>query len=98
MKRHLARKHYSGAPVLNPEYGTVSQFDDMGATQSVGLTSSFKKRIRSDTFAENYQFADKGLKIMKDISEALALPEGQTKNLIMADLMGRVKNLNPSAI
>lgn len=92
MNRHIASKHNSGAPELNPEYGSVQQLRYTERNETVKPVA--KNKISSNTFADNYQFVDRRLKIMKDVMDALELPEGQMKNLIMTDLLLQVKNLD----
>jgi len=92
MNRHIGRKHLSGIPELNPEYGSVQQLRYRERSESVKPFA--KNKTKSNTFADNYQFVDRRLKIMKDFDQALELPEGQTKNLIMTDLLMQARNLN----
>jgi hypothetical protein len=98
IERHIERKHYSGTPVLNPEHASKreSQYFLTGRTESSFSTTNFSdnKITKSSTFADNYQFADKKLKVLKDIDDALNLEEGQIKNLIMKDLFQKFENLN----
>jgi hypothetical protein len=98
IERHIERKHYSGTPVLNPEHASKreSQYFLTGRTESSFSTTNFSdnKITKSSTFADNYQFADKKLKVLKDFDDALKLEEGQIKNLIMKDLFQKFENLN----
>jgi hypothetical protein len=84
--------------VLNPEHAskTESQYFLTSRIESSSSTTNFSdnKRTKSSTFADNYQFADKKLKVLKDFYDALKLEEGQFKNLIMKDLFQKFKNLD----
>jgi hypothetical protein len=84
--------------LLNPEHASKreSQYFLTSRTESSFSTTNFSdnKRTKSSTFTDNYQFADKKLKVLKDFDDALKLEEGQIKNLFMKDLFQKFKNLD----
>jgi hypothetical protein len=102
VNRHIERKHDSGEPVQNPEYGTKS--DSYHYRRGVGKVSgsstsySKDKKTKSNTFAEKYQFADEKLKAIKDFEEVLYSDEGPIKDLIMEDIFNRIKKSTANQI
>ena len=63
------------------------------STESI-LTQTYQKERETNLFAENYQFSDKKLHIIRQFNKAMNMKEGLPKNLIMLDLMIQFKQLN----
>lgn len=102
VNRHIGRKHDSGEPLRNPEFGTksVSSYYRINAgkvsTSSTG--DSKDKKAKSNKFAGNYHFADEKLRAIKDFQEVLDSDEGPIKDLIMEDIFRRIEKSTSNRI